>query len=65
MEQVDDIAATSLIRMSTMGRDVDYETVSELVGAVVKSDKYRFHLPLMIMWMRNHAKSLAAGCGAG
>jgi hypothetical protein len=64
-EPVEVAAAEALIAISTLGRDVPYERVRELVEAVLRSHTKRQHLPVLIMWMRNHAKSRATGAGMG
>ena len=64
-DPVEAAAAEALVAISTMGRDVPYERVRELVEAVLQSHTQRQHLPVLIMWMRNHEKSRASGAGMG
>jgi len=64
-DPVEVAAAEALVAISTLGRDVPYERVRELVEAVLRSHTKRQHLPVLIMWMRNHSKSRATGAGMG
>ena len=64
-DPVEVAASEALVAISTMGRDVPYARVRELVETVLRSHTQRQHLPVLIMWMRNHSKSRAAGTGMG
>ena len=64
-DPVEAAASEALVAISTMGRDVPYERVRELVETVLCSHTHRHHLPVLIMWMRNHGKSRAPGAGLG
>jgi hypothetical protein len=61
MEPVDLEAAEALVKMVTLGRDANYETIKDLVVTVMKSDLIKFRLPILIVHIRNHNKSLGPG----
>ena len=53
------------MKISTLSRDVTYDIVKQLVEDVMASHSIRLHLPILIMYLRNHPKSLAPGVGGG
>jgi hypothetical protein len=58
-------ASNALVTISTLSREVAYQDIKELVRAVLQCPTTRSSLPVLIMFMRNHSKSLAPGVGCG
>ena len=58
-------AADALVKISTLSREVEYEDIKKLVRTVLQCPTKRSSLPALIMFMRNHSKSIAPGVGAG
>ena len=61
----EDKAGKALFAMSTLSRMVPYDKIKELVEEVMKGPTVRLHLPVLILHLRNHSKSLAPGVGMG
>jgi hypothetical protein len=58
-------AADALLTISTLSREVPYNEIKELVRCVLQCPVQRTSLPVLIMLLRNHSKSLAPGDGCG
>jgi hypothetical protein len=58
-------AAEALVTISTLSREVPYSKIKELVCCVLQCPMQRNSLPVLIMLLRNHSKSLAPGVGSG
>jgi hypothetical protein len=65
MNSAQESAADALHQISTLSRDVPYADVKDLVRIVLSCPRTRLSLPVLIIYLRNHAKSFAPGVGAG
>ena len=54
-------AADALVAISTLSREAAYEDIKKLVRTLLQCPLKRNNLPVLIMLMRNHSKSLAPG----
>ena len=59
------MAADALVAISTLSREAAYEDIKKLVRTLLQCPLKRNNLPVLIMLMRNHSKSLAPGVGTG
>ena len=50
-------AAEALLALSTIGRDVDLETMDEMVKKIIADSEHKDLLPALIFYIRNHKKS--------
>ena len=65
MDSTHELAADALLKISNLSRDVPYTDVKDLVHLVLSCPRTRLNLPILIVYLRNHAKSFAPGVGAG
>jgi hypothetical protein len=65
MNSADQSPQDALHKISTLSRDVPYADVKDLVRLVLSCPRTRLNLPVLIIFLRNHAKSFGPGVGAG